>query len=146
VFRARRAIADDRVSDVHTEVCRVRGVGRKLASFFLRDVALRFGLAPDTDRWLLQPVDLWVRRFTELLNLERGMSVRAVAEWVVAHSETPELANAGMWYFGARIAPRRLDWEMALTDSAYAEGLVRRRVAGMEAAVAAWRARRGQLT
>lgn len=121
----------------------VRGVGSKIASFFLRDVALRYGLAPPTNRWLLQPVDLWVKRFTARLDPDRGASNRAVAEWVVAHSEAPELANAGLWYFGARIAPRRADWTKALGDLTAAETLVRRRVAGMEAAVTAWRACRG---
>jgi 3-methyladenine DNA glycosylase/8-oxoguanine DNA glycosylase len=143
VVRARKAIADDQIEDVHNELRQVRGVGRKIASFFLRDVALRFGLAPDTNRWLLQPVDLWIRRFTALLDADRGTSDRAVAEWVVTHSEVPELANAGLWYFGARIARRRLEWEEALGDPAVAEALVRRRVAGMEAAAAAWKARRG---
>jgi hypothetical protein len=88
-------------------------------------------------------VDLWVKRFTGMLDPGRGTSDRAVADWVVKHSKTPELANAGIWYFGARIAPRRLDYTRALIDPAYAEGQVQRHVKRLEAAVTAWKAGRG---
>ena len=140
---ARRAVAHDRVRDADAELRRVRGVGPKIASFFLRDVALRNGLAPGTDRWRLQPVDLWVSRLTGMLHPELDISdKRAVANSVVADSRTPELANAGLWYFGARIAPRRLDHTQALTRPAYAQALVQRHVERMDAAVAAWTTRK----
>ena len=48
-----------------TNSTRIRGVGRKIASFFLRDTALRYQIEPATDRHLLQPGDLWIRRFVE---------------------------------------------------------------------------------
>jgi hypothetical protein len=68
--------------------------------------------------------------------LEHGDS--ALAHWVVLHSGCPELANAGMWYFGARIAPQRLIHERALVDPGYAWQLADRHVARLNGAVAAW--------
>jgi hypothetical protein len=135
---ARQMIATDQVDVAHKELRRIRGVGAKVASFFLRDVALRHGLAPEANRWLLQPVDLWVKRFTLMLDPGRGASDPAVAQWMTAHSDAPELANAGMWYFGARIVPRRLDYTPALKDPAVARDHVQRYVERLDAAVRAW--------
>jgi hypothetical protein len=144
---ARQEVAHGRVAAAYTKLLRVRGVGPKIASFFLRDVALRYGLSPEADRWLLQPVDVWVRRFVMTLEPGHGTSDdRAVAGWVVTNSvtpelanATPELANAGLWYFGARIAPGRLDYTKALTEPDHAEDQVQRHINGMDAAVKAWK-------
>ena len=42
---------------------------------------------------------------------------------VVEISSWPEAANAGMWYFGARIAPDRIIYNRGLRDLRYAHEL-----------------------
>ena len=44
-----------------------RGIGPKIASFFLRDLAVWFEIEPLQHRELLQPIDRWVRRYVSLL-------------------------------------------------------------------------------
>jgi len=126
------------VEEAYLFLREIRGVGPKIASFFLRDVALRYGIEPPTQRGLLQPIDVWIRRFVRSLDQKVPLRDSAVQEWVVDHSEYPELANAGMWYFGARIAPQKLIYNRALSDPRYARTLAQRFAERMARAVAAW--------
>jgi thermostable 8-oxoguanine DNA glycosylase len=84
---------------------RIRGVGNKIASLFLRDVAIRYGLTlgNNDDRWLLQPIDIWVRRVVQSRKNEET-SDEKIARWIVENCKKPEQCNQGIWYFGARIA------------------------------------------
>jgi len=52
----------NRAGDRWYEIRHIRGCGRKIASFFMRDVAVQFGTFPSQDRWLLQPTGIRVRR------------------------------------------------------------------------------------
>jgi hypothetical protein len=102
-------------SGEHAEIMNIRGIGPKIASFFLRDVAIRYAINLDENRDLLQPVDRWILRFAQKLDGELPRS--AVSHWMVSNASRPELANAGMWYFGARIArlgssPTRGLWKL----------------------------------
>ncbi len=126
------------VGEAHQQLMTIRGIGTKIASFFLRDLAIWFDLDPDTDRALLQPIDLWVRRFVGMLDPTATVSDAAVTDWIIDHSARPELLNAGMWFFGARIAPARLVHEAALADPRYARQLVERYVERITLAAAAW--------
>jgi hypothetical protein len=103
-------IGNNDVKQAYSIITQVSGVGDKIASFFLRDVALHFNLNPTKDRHLLQPVDIWVRRATELCFETQGKqyTVQEVKQIIVeasaAQQVNPERVNAGMWYFGARAA------------------------------------------
>jgi hypothetical protein len=140
---SRRLLERNEVDAAHSTLHAIRGVGPKIASFFLRDVALHYGLEPAEDRHLLQPIDLWVRRFARMLDRSLdGKPDPVVARWIVDRSQRPELANAGLWYFGARIAPQKHAYERALGDVAEARRLAERYVDRLERAVAAWRIER----
>jgi hypothetical protein len=56
---------------------------------------------------------------------------------MVRHASRPELANAGMWYFGARIAPRKFTYTRALDDPAFARQLAEEYVAALKGAIRA---------
>ena len=100
----------------------------KIASLFLRDVAYRYGTFPSTFRWLLQPIDTWVRPSAMLLGAA-GDDV-AVAKFIVEMAETgshePERVNQGMWYFGAEIARSEYRLEQTLSNLNQAETLLKR--------------------
>ena len=67
---ARESLVQNRVRDAHDDLQRIRGVGAKIASLFLRDVALELeaGLPRHTEgRELLQPIDVCLRRSAERL-------------------------------------------------------------------------------
>ncbi len=135
VTRARRRLRKDEVARAHQELMAIRGIGPKLASFFLRDVAMRYEITTTSDRHLLQPVDLWERRFVRRLDDNEELTDREVAQWVVDHATQPEQANAGLWYFDAQIAPRQLVYNAAFESPRYAGELAEWHVESLSKAV-----------
>jgi len=105
---AREQLASERTRVAHSHLCQINGLGPKIASFFLRDVATTYVLEPDGDRHLLQPVDVWVRRLASL-TCGRGelpsdsACAQAVVESALAVGASPERVNQGMWYFASQI-------------------------------------------
>jgi hypothetical protein len=136
VTTTRDALAKGKVEDVHAEIRNIRGIGPKIASFFLRDVAIRYDIEPHQNRDLLQPVDRWILRFVQML--DDKISRRAVGQWMVDNAKRPEVANAGMWYFGARIAPRKFTYTRAFDDLTFAGQLAEEYVAAFRGAIKAW--------
>lgn len=111
----------------------INGVGTKIASFWLRDVADWYDVAPEDDRQLLQPVDIWIRRIVNHLMGQHPVEVKKLtdsraAPWIVERSReacvSPERVNQGMWYFGSQICGSDHRLRRALSDLSYAEGLV----------------------
>jgi len=86
----------------------IRGIGPKIASFFLRDAKELLpegGVSVQIDgsiRWQLQPIDIWVKRTIELI-ARRRMENREAARFIVQNSANPERANMGMWYFSSLV-------------------------------------------
>lgn len=108
--------------EAHQFVKQINGSGDKIASFFLRDIALAYELAPAAERYLVQPVDIWVRRSAALCLNQVALSsndrivARSIVEACLEPPVTPERVNAGMWYFGARIARSEYRLRMAVSD------------------------------
>jgi len=103
---ASRAVENNRLRDAHGTLQRIRGIGPKIASLFLRDVAMVVNVREPllADRELLQPIDVWLKRTTEALT---GTSVKAARELVRLADEADCSAlwlNAGSWYFASKIA------------------------------------------
>jgi hypothetical protein len=90
---------------VHSELCSISGVGPKIASFFMRDVACEFNKFPcdSRSRCLLQPIDIWVERSATLLGDLDGQPAQFIVEQAEREKCSPERVNQGMWYFGAEI-------------------------------------------
>ncbi len=110
------------ISQAHKELTKIRGIGDKIASFYLRDLVVATGIKLDDKteyRYLLQPVDIWVRRTADLLiskfqYIPKSMPQQRMSEenrlktWIVYASKEyraePELVNMGMWFFGSHVA------------------------------------------
>lgn len=137
---ARHMLLDDQVETVHNDLCSINGIGPKIASFFLRDAAWRFGIQVARQRDLLQPVDVWVERTAH--QLDPAAKGRA-ATWIVKESEaagvSPEAVNAGVWYFGALIAGSEFRLFQALNDPQRAWHMVDEYVTGLQKQVDVWR-------
>lgn len=116
------------------------GIGPKITPFFLRDAATWFEIAPTRNRELLQPVDMWARRYVTRI---AGDAVRGtdsqVANWICANSTAPEAFNQGLWYLGSQIAASDVKLHRALDDDEYARDLVEHYVSPLHDAVTAWR-------
>jgi hypothetical protein len=107
---ARLGLESNQLSQAHTYLKQIRGTGPKIASLFLRDVALDQNLsdADPTDRDLLQPIDIWLRRTAARLAQNRFENDQADAQKVVCLADEASCCalslNAGSWYFGSKIA------------------------------------------
>ncbi|MEP0767616.1 MAG: hypothetical protein HRF45_13915 [Fimbriimonadia bacterium] len=106
-----RVIQTEQVHTVFDAIVDIRGVGPKIASLLLRDLAWLYRLedriAP-VDRLLLQPIDGWTRRIADLLSEE--VSSETTPDWVIAgklskiarRSGVSGVAlNMGIQYFGS---------------------------------------------
>ncbi|RKY04384.1 hypothetical protein DRP77_04015 [Candidatus Poribacteria bacterium] len=118
-------IREDRVREAWEKLTSIRGIGAKIASLFLRDLAVWFDLTPNVDRWYMQPVDVWVRRTVKLLS-GSNMSDEEIAKWIVLNSGNPERANQGIWYFASQVCGSefRLDaFRTELTAKRFTSGI-----------------------
>lgn len=143
IVTAKTDVAEGHVKEAWHKLKEIRGVGPKIASLFLRDVVVQFDLNPASDyRWLLQPVDVWVRRgVAELMGKEAND--KEVAKWVVANCRKPEAVNQGLWYFGAQIAGSDFRLKKSINNLDYAKEICREHVSGLKATVEAIRAEPG---
>jgi thermostable 8-oxoguanine DNA glycosylase len=114
----------------------IRGVGDKVASFYLRDLVDVMNInLDDNQRHVLQPIDIWVKRTVSNLTANQTMNREKVAEWIVKtaihYNINPERVNMGIWFFCSRIVGSEYKLNMALADFNSAQKLVndfRRRI------------------
>lgn len=136
---ARRMLLDGQVLTVHGDLRSINGIGPKIASFFLRDIAWCFRIEVVTQRGLLQPIDVWVERTVS--QLDPAAQGREAA-WIVQESRAagvlPEAVNAGLWYFGALIAGSEFRLFQALNSPQHARHMVDEHVAGLRKQADAW--------
>jgi len=108
----RDRLHEGRTVQLYEMLLGINGVAEKIASFTLRDVVLGSGLNVSRNRYLLQPIDVWVGRCAQIA-LDSGRPPRArkrediqraIVEGCQRAGVDPERANVGMWYFGALIA------------------------------------------
>ena len=105
---AREQLASDHTREAHSVLCQVNGLGPKIASFFLRDVATTYKAQPNSNRHLLQPVDVWVSRLAGLTCEQTSFATwdacaRAVVDSAEGAGVSPERVNQGMWYFATQV-------------------------------------------
>jgi hypothetical protein len=122
IISSKNALKAGQTKEAWAKLVKIRGIGPKVASLFLRDVAIRYEnelrLPKDNDRWLLQPIDIWVRRIVMHLdnNINKNARYEELAKWIVSKSKRPEYCNQGMWYFGAKIAQTEFRLDNYLED------------------------------
>lgn len=104
---ARERLHEDDAVSAHADLCRVQGVGDKIASFFLRDVATMYDIHVTAHRHLLQPIDVWVERCTLVLCGSAPSAAedcaRAIVTLATEAEVCPESVNQGMWYFATQV-------------------------------------------
>lgn len=103
------------LGEAHRRLTTVRGVGDKIAAFFLRDVVDAFRLPPPgrDAAVFVQPVDTWVRRGAVALAPRLGLPppmhepdehARVLVALAEAARVRHTLVNTGLWALGARFA------------------------------------------
>ncbi len=119
-----------RVKAAHSKLKSIRGVADKIASLFLRDVALENegDLPADVvSHWRLQPVDRWVERAVGILEtqpLADRSTEEACVELARAAETSPLLVNAGAWYLGAQVVKGTFLFRQALSGTSRFQEIV----------------------
>ncbi len=108
----------------------IRGIGPKIASFYLRDLVDVMSVTSNNTQnvSLLQPIDTWVERTVKILCGNQAMDETEVADWIVKtsiqHNINPQRVNMGIWFFGSTIVESEYRLKKALNDLNYAQKLV----------------------
>lgn len=148
VVYAKAGLECDQLKSVHNTIKEINGIGSKITSLFLRDVATFYNVFPSKDRHLLQPIDIWVRRIVKELggpvtdpNEQDPEIDDAARKWIVDQSSrasvNPEAVNQGMWYFATQIAGSYYRLKNSINDASYAKGLVTQHKQALERAAKA---------
>jgi len=108
---AAAAIREQRAAEAYSALDNIFAVGDKLATFYLRDVALLEGTeeAIESDDYrYFQPVDTWVERVAESLGIvekrdrhKRWTVKDKIIKACLAADVSPLFFNAGAWMVGA---------------------------------------------
>lgn len=127
---SKRRLSRGETEKAHRTLKHVRGIGRKIASFYLRDIAFLSKVSKDSiqDLHLLQPIDIWVNRaLEEVMGTKAGMDfsspdsdywmkARMIAD-LCEHAECSSIAfNMGAWVLGSRISGGDMNFRRILRD------------------------------
>lgn len=97
VDATRSDLIGGRVERAFEQLRLVRGIGPKITSFFLRDLAVWFKIEPLRDREWLQPIDCWVRRYVaSLIKGSAEPTDEQTARWICRNSAALEAAKQGL--------------------------------------------------
>jgi Holliday junction resolvasome RuvABC DNA-binding subunit len=128
VVFAKNGLQLDFTANVQHAIQNINGIGPKIASLFLRDIAVMYNIFPAKDRHLLQPVDVWVKRAFERLTDHHNPDVETIERGIIKEAARinvlPEAINQGMWYFSSQIADSEYRLSEALDDFGYAKVLI----------------------
>lgn len=102
-------ISADEIRNTFDSLRRIRGIGDKIASFYLRDLCILTNQPSGTfrDVYLLQPIDVWTERAARLLLNNTHATKRQCAQALIDLENelglSPGVSNIGFWVFGAKI-------------------------------------------
>jgi hypothetical protein len=102
------------VRRAHDFISSIRGLGPKIASYYLRDIKEVCSITTNDLRYLLQPIDIWIWRTVHIMQGQKEFprlgqvaagEIESAAQFVVncSHNHNPERVNMGMWYFAAMV-------------------------------------------
>jgi hypothetical protein len=105
------AISDD-IELAWNKLVKIRGIGNKIASLFLRDIVYAFEINEDKikGKVYLQPIDVWTERGAKALAQFLSRTPNSYWEFAKVLVEVseyaavrPTLTNVGLWIFGAQL-------------------------------------------
>ena len=114
--------------EVYNFIKSIRGVGEKISSFYLRDIAYLAKIDEKTieQLHLLQPIDTWLDQAHNILfNSEAYVKLEKKQKDILKLCEKAEVSsisfNQGAWFFGSQIAGEFNTFKKALNDFDFAK-------------------------
>ena len=105
---AKEQLLINEVEKAFNLLLKINGIGGKIASFFLRDVAVKYNINVSVGRHLLQPIDVWVRYYVNNI-MGNNFDDKKIQEYICDQCKkqdglNPEKINQGIWYLCVEIA------------------------------------------
>ena len=100
---AKEKLDSDQVKEAYKILNKINGVGPKIASLFLRDVAVMYDCKISNNKELLQPIDTWIRYCVQTCASNTKLT-DGCADFLIKNADEPEKANQGIWYFCSQVA------------------------------------------
>ena len=129
---AKEKLDSDQVKEAHKILNKINGVGPKIASLFLRDVAVMYDCKKiSNNKKLLQPIDTWIRYCVRTYagNTKLTYTYNECADFLINGTDEPEKANQGIWYFCAQVAESsRFRVNQSIEDQKYMKRLIRQHI------------------
>lgn len=125
----------NKVKEAYAFVDKIRGVGPKITSFYLRDIAYLLSIdetqIENSD--LLQPIDIWIERVLEIIfpttKFTNYKQERMAIIELCNEAKVSAIAfNQGAWEFGSRIAENQDRLNEALKDEVYFVNLIHSKI------------------
>ncbi len=118
----------DQVKEAHKILNKINGVGPKIASLFLRDVAVMYDCKKiSNNKKLLQPIDTWIKYCVRTYKGNTKLTYNECADFLINHTDEPEKANQGIWYFCTQVArSSRFKVKRCIRDQKYMKQLIKK--------------------
>lgn len=106
----RDLLINKKTIEVYEFINNIRGIGPKIASFYLRDIAYLANLDESQleDLYLLQPTDTWIRQVHNIFFDNKEAKDTIIQQDIVKLCKDKGISaitfNQGAWVFGSRIA------------------------------------------
>jgi len=107
---AATCINNDDLSIAFEKLRKIRGVGSKISSFYLRDIYILSGNTNRNirDRHLIQPIDVWTRRAARCFLNDQDASDEKCATFLTEYEDNIGMLsgslNIALWVLGSQIA------------------------------------------
>jgi len=118
----RDLIKSGNTKDAYNFLSNIRGIGGKIASFYLRDICY-FAEIPEKDIkdiYLLQPIDTWLNQVVDILSPGTGLSPMEKQQFIVGlcGDEISGIEfNQGAWVLGSQIAGDYDTFKSVISDT-----------------------------
>ena len=105
------------------KLAHINGISNKIASLYLRDIALLKGIEPVAEeRYCLQPIDVWLRYLgAEIWGVQKSdEDYSKLYADLTSHNLNPEKINMGIWFLSVQVCGS--SWfsvKKAMCDSKY---------------------------
>jgi len=136
----RDLLCDSNIAKAYKFLINIRGVGEKISSFYLRDIAYLSNLEENDikeDLYLLQPIDTWLEQTLKVLfNNEFPNSLQDKQKKIVKLCEESEVSsisfNQGAWVLGSQIAGEFESFKRAINSNNSAKNIIKKHIEDKE--------------
>ena len=120
---AKNKLQKGNIRYIHNELKKIRGIGDKISSFYIRDIFRVYRLNyPKDHKNLLHPIDVWTKKGAQALlgeGFQKSKPAHLLSEIASKARIRDEDLNAGLWYYGAKICKNAELFQRSLNNARF---------------------------